>query len=223
MRHAPLPRRTLGRITFWALAGVALLVSHDVVFLVQLGPGEEFVRTLRQAAHDYWAAASVALTVTGVAAAIAFSLRIRWLKRRAAAVGASAVPLGPRRYLRRVASTWLALFPIVALGFVVQESLEHLRGHDHLLGVEALLGAKYPLAVPIVGLITLGAALLGGAFGGAEGALLTAIADRLRRVVVLRPPVRLARAPLRLASSRRSPLAGTPAERAPPPELVQVT
>ena len=27
-------------IAFWALAGLALLVSHDAVFLVQLGPGE---------------------------------------------------------------------------------------------------------------------------------------------------------------------------------------
>lgn len=210
------------RLGFWALAGAALLVSHDAIFLVQLGPGEALVRTLRQAAHDYWGAASIALAIAGVAAAIASVLRIRRLRRRAMALGARAVPLGPRGYLRRVASMWLLLFTVVALGFLVQENLEHLGGHDHLLGVGALVGAEYPLAVPTIGLITLAAALAGAAFGGAERALVTAIAEVLQPMV-LRPPLRLGRAPLRIGSPRRTPLAGTPAGRAPPSRLASFT
>ena len=40
------PRRSLAHV---ALAGVALLVSHDAVFLAQVGPGEALTRILRSA------------------------------------------------------------------------------------------------------------------------------------------------------------------------------
>lgn len=222
MRLTALLRGMPGRIAFWALAGAVLVVSHDVIFVVQLGPGEELVRALRHAAHDYWGTASVALAVAGVAGAIAFALRIRELRRRAAALGASAAPLRPRGYIRRVASMWVALFTVVALGFLIQENVEHLRGHDHLLGVQALLGAEYPLALPVIGLISLAAALLGAAVRSVERALVTAIAESVRRAIP-RPPVRLARAPLRLPFPHRSALAGTAAGRAPPRGLVLVT
>ena len=221
MRH-PFRGRMARCMAFWALAGAALVVSHDFLFLVQLGPGEELVRTLRHAAHDYWGAASVALAVGGAAAAIAFALRIARLRRRATSLGASTAPRRPRGYVRRVTAQWVGLLTVVALGFLIQENLEHLRGHGHVLGVGALAGAEYPLAVPVIALITLAAALLGGAFGEVERALLSAIAERLRRAV-LRPPVRVSRPPLRVVSAARSPLAGARAGRAPPRGLVLVT
>lgn len=222
MRIARLPHGVRARIAFWALAGVALLVSHDAVFLAQLGPGESLARTLRHAAHDYWGAASLALAVVGLAAALAIAIRISMLQRRADALGARRVTARVPGYLRRVARAWLALFAIVAIGFLVQENLEHARGHGHLLGFGALIGPEYPLAVPMIGLITLAGALLGAAIGGAERALVAAIGEILRQLV-LRPPLRLARAPLRLESPRRSPLAGTSAGRAPPALLVPIT
>ena len=221
MRIAALSREVQARIAFWALAGVALLVSHDAVFLAQLGPGEEFVRALRHAAHDYWGAASLAAAFVGVAAAVAIAIRILRLRRRAAALGVRPRRSGRRGYLRRVASVWLALFAVVAIGFLVQENLEHARVHGHLIGTGALVGPEYPLAIPVIAITTLGAAFLGAAIGGAELALVAAIAEILRHLV-LRPPLRLARAPLRLGSPRRSPLAGTSAGRA-PPGLVPIT
>lgn len=221
MRIAAPPRAMRARIAFWALAGVALLVSHDAVFLAQLGPGESLVRTLRHAAHDYWGAASIALAVVGLATGIAIAIRILGLQWRASALGARRVT-ATGGYLRRVARAWLGLFAIVAIGFLVQENLEHARGHGHLLGVGALIGPEYPLGLPVIGFVTLVAALLGAAIGGAERALVTAIAEILRHLV-LRPPLRVARAPLRLGSPRRSPLAGTAAGRAPPGRLVPIT
>lgn len=222
MSIAALPRVVRARIAFWALAGVALLVSHDAVFLAQLGPGESLVRTLRHAAHDYWGAVSIALAVVGVGATLAVAIRILRLERRAAALGARRVTAGRPGYLRRVASVWLALFAVVAIGFLIQENLEHARVHGHLIGISALVGPEYPLAIPVIGLITLGAAFLGAAIGGAERALLVAIAEALRHLI-LRPPLRLGRAPLRLGSPRRSPLAGASAGRAPPRRLVPIT
>lgn len=223
MRISALPRGVRARIAFWALAAVALLVSHDAVFVAQMGPGEELVRTLRHAAHDYWGGVSLALAVVGLAAGLAISIRIFRLQRRASALGARRRVTAPiPGYLRRVVRAWLALFAIVAIGFLVQENLEHARGHGHLLGMGALFGPEYPLALPVIGLVTLVAAVLGAAIGGAERALLAAISEILRHLV-LRPPLRLARAPLRLGSPRRSPLAGTAAGRAPPPRLVPIT
>lgn len=221
MRISLLPSRMRARVAFWALSGVLLLVSHDAVFLAQLGPGEVLSRTLRQAAHDYWGTASLAVAVVGAAAALAIALRIVRLRQRAAALGVRPLTAGRRGYLRRVASVWLALFAVVVIGFLIQENLEHAGAHGHLIGIGALIGPEYPLAIPVIGLISLGAAFVGAAIGGAERALVAAIAQILRHV--LRPPRRLARAPLRLGSPRRSPLAGTPAGRAPPRRLVPIT
>ena len=221
MRIAATARGVRARVAFWALAGVALLVSHDAVFLAQMGPGEELVRTLRHAGHDYWGAASIGLAFLGLAAALAIGIRIIRLERRASALGARRATAGAPGYLRRVARTWLALFAVVAIGFLVQENLEHARAHSHLIATGALVGPEYPLALPTIALITLTAAFLGAAVGGAERALVAAIAEAIRHLA-LRPPLRLARAPLRLGSPHRSPLAGTSAGRAPPARLVPI-
>ncbi|MGH2402539.1 MAG: hypothetical protein ACRDE6_07480, partial [Candidatus Limnocylindria bacterium] len=94
MRIGALIARIPPRLAFWALAGVALLVSHDAIFLVQVGPGESLVRTLRQAGHDYWGAASQALVVIGLLAAAGAGLRLWTLRRHAAALGAAPRPPG---------------------------------------------------------------------------------------------------------------------------------
>jgi hypothetical protein len=38
-------RQFRGPVAFWALAGIALLVSHDAIFFVQYGPGEALTRS----------------------------------------------------------------------------------------------------------------------------------------------------------------------------------
>jgi hypothetical protein len=116
---------------------------------------------------------------------------------------------------------WLALFTVVAVGFLLQENVEHARGHGHLPGIGALVGPEYPLALPMIGLITLAGALLGAALSGAERALVVAITEALAHLV-LRPPPRLMRPPVRLASALQSPLASSSAERAPPLRLASL-
>jgi len=49
----------------------------------------------------------------------------------------------------------------VALAFALQENIEHLAGHGHLIGLGALIGPEYPLALPVIGLVALAAAALG--------------------------------------------------------------
>ena len=77
MRIAATLARIPPRVAFWAMAGVALFLSHDAVFLVQVGPGDALSRALRDAGHDYWGAASLILALVGLAVGAAAVLRLR--------------------------------------------------------------------------------------------------------------------------------------------------
>ena len=177
------PMRLPPRLAFWALAGVALLVSHDAIWLTQVGPGEALTAALRNGGHDYWGAASTALTAAGLAAAAWAAIRLYRLRRGTSAVDAE--PVG-RPYLRRAAGAWLRLFSVVAIGFVIQENLEHAVAHGHSLWAGALIGPEYPLALPVIGVITAFAALVAAAFVTAERILLA-------RLESSRPPLRAPR------------------------------
>lgn len=199
------------RLAFWALAAVALLVSHDAIFLVQIGPGEALARVLRDAGHGYWGVASVALAVIGLAVAAGAWVRLRRLRRRAAELGATPVTDAKSRLLW----TWLRLFVVVALGFGIQENVEHHLSHMHATGLGVLFGPEYPLAVPVIALISGLAALLASASVRAERQLLAAIAAVLDWAFG-HPPRSLPRPPTRRWVTRMSPLASALAGRAPP-------
>jgi hypothetical protein len=216
MRIAALAARVPRRLAFWTLAAVALFVSHDAIFLVQVGPGESLVRALRHAGHEYWGVASLALAGIGLAAAASTLVHLRRLRRRAAELGAR--PGGHAR--SAVIPTWLRLFAVVALGFLLQENVEHYLDHMHAPGVGILLGPEYPLALPVIALISGAAALLATAVGGAERELLAAIAAALRPPFGHAPRA-LPRPSLHLAVGRISPLARAIAGRAPPRAFAQ--
>jgi hypothetical protein len=215
MRLGSFSQRLRGPVAFWALAGVTLLASHDAVFLVQLGPGEGLVRVLRTAGHDYWGAASALLVGVALLAAAATVVRLARLHREARSMGAALSGIrAPRSSLRRTLATWLRLFAVVAVGFAIQENLEHLGMHGHPIGAGALVGPEYPLAMPVIGLLTLVGAALAALIVGAELQLLDAIA-LLRRPMV-RAPRSIAQPPLMLGPRRGVRLTMTAAGRAPP-------
>ncbi len=213
--------RLRGPVAFWALAGVALLVSHDAILLAQAGPGRALTDVIRDAAHDYWGTASLVLAIGGVAAVLWTVLRLRSLRGSARSLGATRFAptrAFPARWLR----TWLRLLPIVAIAFALQENVEHFAMHAHAPWLTALIGPEYPLALPVIGLITALAALGAAALSHTEQALLAAIADALRGFIG-RAPRHLGHPPRRLAVRRLSPLAGTSAGRAPPRAFVSAT
>ena len=204
-----------GPAAFWALAGLALLTSHDATFLVQLGPGQSLVQILRDTGHGYWGLASLALLGIGIGAAILALLHLRKLERRARELAAAGRPLGTGTYLARVAPYWMRLFAVVGIAFLIQENLEHFALHGHVPGLGALIGPEYPLALPVISLITLVGGLVGAAVVAVERELRAMIesATRLRSV---RAPRRIPRPPFQDASVRRSPMANAIAGRAPP-------
>lgn len=207
--------RARGPIAFWALAGVALLVSHDAVFLAQVGPGERLTAALRGAGHDYWGAASLVLVAIAALAALAVLTRLARLRRDAATLGVS----GPahRTRLARLLPIWGRLAAIVIIGFAIQENAEHFVAHGHTIGVEALIGPEYPLALPVLGMVSFVAALGAALFIAAERAMVAAIVAAL----AARPrPGRVAtRSPQRIATPIESVLARFLAGRAPPSML----
>src|SRR6187431_1786346 len=120
MRIAATLARIPPRVAFWATAGVALFLSHDAVFLVQVGPGDALSRAIRDAGHGYWGAASLILALIGLAVGAAAVVRLRLLRRRVARLRAprgAPTPIG-----KRFAAMWVRLFAVVALGFVLQEN-----------------------------------------------------------------------------------------------------
>jgi hypothetical protein len=187
-------RGSRSRLAFWVLAAVSLAISHDAVFFAQTGPGQALLATLRQGGHEYWAFVSIGLAALGLVVGVGSLLRLRRLRRWAASLGQRGGPMQASIYLARVAGVWARHFPLVVLGFLVQENAEHLVAHGHLIGLVALGGAEYPLAVPVIGAISLLAALIAGAFSVTERELIIRITAALRaalarapRLLVLRP------------------------------------
>lgn len=200
------------RLAFWVMAGVALFLSHDAIFAVQLGPGESLTRALRGAGHEYWGLASLALILAGLALGINAVARLRHLRHRASEIGATPI----RARWARLTPTWLRLFAVVCIGFLVQENIEHGLTHMHLPGLGALLGPEYPLALPVIAAITGLAAMVTTLAGSIERELIAAIADVLRQAFGHAPRSH-PRPPIRLAPPRLAPIATAMAGRAPPP------
>jgi hypothetical protein len=97
---------------------------------------------------------------------------------------------------------------------MLQESIEHLVVHGHVIGLDALVGPEYPLALPVIAAITAVAAIVATIIGGAELALVGAIAAALAR-----PPRPTAVGRRSSVSSSRHPssiLSRPGASRAPP-------
>ncbi len=213
--------RIRGPVAFWGLAGVALLLSHDAVFLVQVGPGEALARSLREAGHDYWGIASLVLALGGVAILAGTLVRLGSLRHRAAQLGANRVAR-TRPYAMRWVAAWARLLAVAAIGFGIQENVEHLLSHGHAPGLGALIGPEYPLALPVITIITGLLAVGAAALSHTERALLAVIEDALQRILG-RAPLRTLRPPIRLVADLPTAFARSYAGRGPPWMFVSAT
>ena len=212
MRTPTISHDVRNRLAFWALAGLALFVAHDAVFLAQVGPGKALVAELRTAGHEYWSSASLLLLAIAIVAAVATWQRTRHLRRQASSLGAA--PASSRPFARRFVSTWWRLAVLVAVAFAVQENVEHLIAHGHAPIAGALLGPEYPLALPVIGFVSAIAAALSALVARTQEALVVAIQAALQRPN--RAPRLGVRPPARLSFRIGSVLARRGAGRAPP-------
>jgi hypothetical protein len=206
------------RVAFWGLVALALLVSHDTVWALQVGPGERLAEALRHSGHDYWDIASLGIAAVAAIVAIVSILRLHHLRRRANSLGPAGASVRAPSYVARLGRLWIRLLAVVAIGFVIQENVEHALSHGHLPGIGALVGPEYPLALPVIALISLAAGLVAALVRAAESALLARIAGALRP----RRAPRLVRRPSSSASLVGVLRPRANAGRAPPALLVGI-
>lgn len=182
--------RLLGRARFGLLALVSVWLAHDAVFAAEHGIGAGFAQAMRSGGHDaYWPAFSI----VAIVAATVLGLRVVVRLGRLGGSAGAGVPSRGRRptsrrsdatapsYLRQLVRLWLPLFALVAVAFAIQENIEHLAGHGHVIGAGALVGPEYPLAIPVIGLVTLVAAAIGSLVRWRIAVLEARLGGRVRR------------------------------------------
>jgi hypothetical protein len=206
-------RRPIG---FLAMTLVALVVAHDLVFLITYGARYEDALAL--SGHDgAWTAAVAVVLLAGVG----LSLLAAWRLHRLGVLARTLVPTAARHdaiadgFGGRLVGLWWRLSATTTLLFVVQENVEHLRMGEAAPGLAVLGSGQYSDATLIILGVSLVVAFVGALFRWRRDVLIARIATALRRLR-LRPGAVLGRpAPTR---DRRpeSPVGRGRGVRAPP-------
>ena len=196
----PSTARVLAALRFGLLALACLGLAHDAVFAAEHGLGAGFAQAMSAGGHDgYWPIFSVVVVISFTLLGLSTAVRIgrlagagRPLSGRGAPTGLALRGRPARSYLQDLRALWLPLLALTASGFTIQENIEHLAGHRHLIGLGALAGPEYPLALPAIALVTLVAAALGALVRWRIAVLEARVAGRLH---VARPRGHAARRP----------------------------
>jgi hypothetical protein len=202
---------------FALLIAVGSLLAHDVVFAAQYGLGQANSDALAATAHAYWpafTALTLLVAAVGTGWAVAGLARLSRLLRGLPPIEAA----GPG-YLREVVGLWPRLFLACSLVFLVQENLEHLAVGTAAPGLYALSAPGYPLALPIIAVVSGLLAAAGGWLRWRHETLVRRLravrVSWLRRVVRIRSTTQRWRLVAALVALGRI-LARTDAGRAPP-------
>lgn len=209
-----MPRQLTGFVAALALQVVALVLAHDLVFLVRFGSryGEALVHT----GHgETWSTAVGTILAMATALLLAGLVRLAQLRILVRAAGSSAGTLERRQLLR----LWLHVAPRIALVSVVlltvQENLERSSIGGSLPGLGILLSPEYPHALWIAIAVGLLVGLVAALFEWRRRALV----ERLRASRVALPrlasaaeprPRRLPRRPVVSVLGRQSGLRAPP-------------
>ena len=145
-----MPRLITGFVAALALQVVALVLAHDLVFLVRFGSryGEALVHT----GHgETWSSAVGTILVIASALVMAGVVRLVWLGILVRAAGFHAGSRAGALDLRQLVRLWVRIAPRIALLSVVlltvQENLERASIGGSMPGPGILLSPEYPFAL----------------------------------------------------------------------------
>ena len=168
-------RRLIG---FLILTLVALVVAHDLVFLLTYGAGYD--EALAQSGHDgSWATAVAVVLAAGIGL---FGLAT-WQLYRLGVVARSIDPAAVRRSSSasglawRLLGLWWRLYATTTFLFVIQENVEHQRIGEALPGLSVLGSGEYSDAAFVIAIVTLAVAAVGALFRWRRDLLVARIAS----------------------------------------------
>jgi hypothetical protein len=172
-------RRFLG---FLARTLVALVVAHNLVFLLAYGAGYD--EALAHSGHDGTWGTAVAVVLAAAFGLLGLgSWRLYRLGVIARGLGASEGGLrpGPSGFVRRLVGLWVRLTIATTMLFVIQENLEHHHVGEGLPGLAVLGSAEYPNAALVTAAIALAVAFIVGLFRWRREVLVTRISAARER------------------------------------------
>jgi hypothetical protein len=154
-------------LRFLGLVPISILLGHDAVFVTQYGVGDELAEAMRAGGHDgYWIAFSLVilgLAALGLARSMWRGARLtRHARRLEVDAGRSGIPTAASGYVAEVTRIWPRLFVATAVGFTVMENLEHLAAGQAPHGMTSLIGAEHPFSIPVLAVVALAVAAVGG-------------------------------------------------------------
>lgn len=205
----------VGRLpAFAALGMAALLLSHELVYLLAHGPGDGYRQAMSDRGHGgYWA--SFVLTVVligGALVAVTARQLIRLTRQARSARSGVAVPEGhPIELLRQTLRLGLVITAAATAAFVLQENIELAAAAQQWPLLEVVSG-PHAMAVPVIGIVSTAIAFVAALCRWRRALLIARLGSqpqRRHRTLALIP------APT-MSALRASALLAAPDGRAPP-------
>ncbi len=140
---------------------VALVVAHNLVFLLAFGSG--YQEALAHSGHDgAWgtAVAIVFPATIGLLCLGTWRLYRLGVIARTRSDNESGLQPGLKGFVRRLIALWASLTGATTVLFVLQENLEHQRVGQALPGFGVLESAAYPHAAFVIAAVTLAVAVV---------------------------------------------------------------
>jgi hypothetical protein len=167
-------RRLLRHTGFAVMSAVALVLAHNLVFLVGYGPG--YASALSRTGHDEaWASAVRVVLGLGAMLLVIAAWRLHRLGLLARAGGA-ARPAQDRGFLGHLLQLWPRLALVTPVLFVLQENLERHAIGQPMPGVGVLVSSEYPSAIVVFAAVTFAIAVVGSLVRWRRDVLLARIA-----------------------------------------------
>jgi hypothetical protein len=208
------------RLRLAALAVVALVLAHDLVFLLTDGSGGYGVALAQTGHGTQWtatvvvvAALAISLTIFGTARLISLTHEARELEGHGASVRSGRTT----DLAGHLVQAWLVILPVSLALFVLVENLEHLSAGLPAPGLAVLGSVEYHGVLGVFALVSLLAALVEALYRWRRDVLIARI--QAARARLARRPARVARRALPWVDLRHAAIIGHRISGRAPPQL----